>query len=203
MQTGKTIEYNSTRTAVKLPEYGRYVQDMVDYALTIENRAERQHYAEAIFCVMLGLTPKMRGVDDYEHKVWNHLAMLSGYQLDIDYPFPIENKDKKREPCHLSYPGNHIRFRHYGRLVELALEKIDTLPEGRERDMYVRLVANRMKRNLAEWKADNAEDEKVAKDIMLYTEGRVRPDFSACALPTVRLPQPMATMKGKKGKNKY
>lgn len=175
---GMSTDYNSTRKNLRLPEYGRLVQDMVNYALTLADREERQHYAEAIVGVMVGLNPKMKDVTDYQHKIWDHLAYMADYKLDIDYPFEItEHRDGMKKPEKLSYPKGHIRFRHYGRLVERAMEELKTMPEGSERDELTRLIANRMKRNLADWKGDGVEDTKVARDIAFYTEGHVHPDF--------------------------
>lgn len=175
---GQSVEYNSTREALKMPEYGRLVQDMVEYALTIADKAERQQYAETIVAVMTGLNPKMKDVSDYRHKLWDHLAYISGYQLDIDYPFEIEKKDVLKRPQKLSYPKGNIRFRHYGRLIEKALNDLQNVEDDAERDALVQLIGNRMKRNLADWKGDGVEDSKVARDIAYYTEGKVQPDFT-------------------------
>lgn len=172
-------DYNSTREKLKLPEYGRLVQDMVDYALTIEDKRERQAYAEAIVQVMSGLNPKMSDVPDFQHKIWDHLALMADYKLDIDYPFEITKQEgKHNHPSKLSYPKSHIRFRHYGRLIEKAIDNLNKMEEGEERNEYVRLLANRMKRNLADWKGDGVQDSKVARDIAFYTDGKVEPDFS-------------------------
>lgn len=174
-----TPDYNSTRSTLKMPEYGRLVQDMVDYALTIENKQERQRYAEAIVEVMTGLNPKMKDVPDFLHKMWDHLAYIADYKLDIKYPFEITRHDGERiPPAKLSYPQGRIRFRHYGKLVEKAMKNLAEMEEGPKRDELTRMVANRMKRNLADWKGDGIEDSKVASDIAYYTEGKVEPDFS-------------------------
>ena len=176
---GQPVEYNSTREAVKLPEYGRFVQSMVEYALTLTDRAQRQQYAESIIEVMAGLNPKVKDVPGFRHKLWDHLAYIADYKLDIDYPYPItERKDGLKAPQKLSYPKGAIRFRHYGRLIEKAIDELKQTPEGPQRDELVRLIANRMKRNLADWKGDGVQDSKVARDIAFYTEGSVQPDFS-------------------------
>lgn len=172
--------YNSTENKLKLPEYGRMVQDMVDYALTINDKPTRQAYAEAIVTIMLGLNPKMKDVPDYRHKVWDHLAFMADYKLDIDYPYPITQRaDEHKTVAKLSYPKGPIRYRHYGRLLEQALDKLKEMPEGAERDALTRLIGNRMKRNLADWKGDGVQDSKVAHDISFYTEGKVEPDFQS------------------------
>lgn len=172
-------DYNTTRTKLKLPEYGRLVQHMVDYAVTIENKEERQKYAEAIAQVMIGLNPKMKDVTDFQNKIWDHLAYMADYKLDIDYPFEIHRNDGERvPPSKLSYPKGNIRFRHYGRLIERAMNELKEMEDGTEQEEMVRLIANRMKRNLADWKGDGVEDSKVARDIAYYTNGKVTPDFS-------------------------
>lgn len=172
-------DYNSTREALKLPEYGRMVQNMVEYALTLTDKAERQSYAEAIVRVMMGLNPQMADVPDYQHKIWDHLAYLADYKLDIDYPFEITRHEGERpRPAKLAYPKNNIRFRHYGHLIETAIDELNEMADGPQREAFTRLLANRMKRNLADWKGDGVQDTKVARDIAYYTEGRVAPDFS-------------------------
>ena len=171
-------DYNSTQSALKLPEYGRMIQHMVDYALTIEKKEERQRYAEVIATIMLGLNPKMKEVPGFKHKVWDHLAYMSDYKLDINYPFEISKKAIRQEtPNKLPYPKGEIRFRHYGRLLEQALNQLTEMEANSSRENLTRLIANRMKRNLADWKGDGIQDAKVAHDIAMYTNGKVDPDF--------------------------
>lgn len=196
------MDYNTTREHLKLPEYGRMVQEMVAHALTIENREERQAYAQLIIHVMKNLNPQMKNVPDYEHKLWDHLALMANYELDIDYPFEVERVDKAAAPSHVGYPGNPIRYRHYGHLVEDGLKQIAQLPEGEEREALLRLIANRMKRNLAEWKGDGIKDEKVEHDIAQYTNGQLTPDFSRKPLENYQAAPTVATSK-KKGNKGY
>ncbi len=176
---GNAKQYNSTLPQLKMPEYGRMVQEMVDYAVQLPTKDERQAFAQVIAEVMMNLNPKQKEVADYQHKIWDHLAWLSNYQLDIDYPFEVTEAKERTKPGKLSYPKTGIRLRHYGRLIERAMDDLKEMPEGAERDAYVRLVANRMKRNLADWKGDGVEDTKVARDIAYYTDGRVEPDFNS------------------------
>ncbi len=187
-EPGMVPQYNSTRPALRLPEYGRLVQDMVAHALTLSHRAARQRYAEAIIGVMATLTPQFKGEADYRHKLWNHLAYLADYKLDIDYPYEIKRHDDAETPRpHLSYPKHSIRFRHYGAIIEEALDQLAHTTEGPARDRLTRLIAARMKRNLADWKGDGIDDSKVARDIAYYTDGAVEPDFSqpGKALPKI------------------
>lgn len=170
--------YNAQEPRLLLPEYGRMVQEMALYALTIDNKDERQTYAEAIVSVMAGLCPQMRDVPDYQQKLWDHLAYMTDYKLDIDYPCQPERYDTSQRPQHLDYPHHKIGLRHYGYLTEAAIDILAAQPEGPERDVLTRVVANRMKRNLADWKGDGMDDAKVAQDLETYTDGRICPDFS-------------------------
>ena len=179
-KSAKRIEYNSTRKKLQFAEYGRLVQNMIEYAMTIENKEERQIYAEAIVQVMMGVNPKMKDVLDYQHKIWDHLALISNYQLDIDYPFEIvKHDDKPISPRKLAYPKGHIHFKHYGRLIEKAMKNLEEMPDDKNREDLIQVLGNRMKRNLADWKGDGIEDAKVARDIAYYTHGAVQPDFSS------------------------
>ena len=180
-------EYNSTQERLKLPEYGRLVQAMVEHALTIENRQERNIYARTIASVMMRLSPQTAEATDFRQKIWDNLAYIADYKLDVDYPYPITQRDPGKRPDKLAYPGNHIRLRHYGHLIETAIERMTEMADDPQRDTMVRLVANRMKRNLADWKGDGADDTKVARDIAFYTEGQIVPNFSGPNRPLMKI----------------
>ena len=112
------MEYNTQRKKMELPEYGRSVQNMVDHALTIEDRAERQRCANTIINIMGGMFPHLRDVPDFKHKLWDHLAIMSDFKLDIDYPFELVKKvDLVVKPDRLEYPNGALRYRHYGRFL--------------------------------------------------------------------------------------
>lgn len=167
------MHYNTKEEKLRLPEYGRLVQQMAKHALEIEDRAQRQAYAEGIIRIMSHLAPQKRNVPDFEHKLWDHLAFITDYELDVDYPFEIRKKDPSQRPAHLCYPQGKIRFRHYGRLLERAINKAADMPEGATRQELVTTIANRMKHNLDAWKGDNVREDKVATDLADYTEGRI------------------------------
>ena len=185
------MDYNTSQEKLKLPEYGRLVQQMVEHAVAIENRAERQAYAETIIAVMGNLFPQMRGVPDFKHKLWDHLAYISGYRLDIDYPCEIEKRETGPQPAHLSYPGKPIRYRHYGHLLEKLIRKLAEIPEGSERDEL--------------WKGDGIEDAKVSEDLARYTDGAIRPDFSYAPLgmPVVGAYENGGNNRSRKGRRNY
>ena len=194
------MDYNSTRERLAMPEYGRLVQDMGHHALTIGDKSERQTYAKAIITAMAGVNPGMKNVPDFRRKLWDHLAFMANYQLDIDYPFPITHYNEEKEKPHLSYPGHEIKWRHYGHLIEEAVKSLPEMPDTAQRRQLLRQVGTRMKRSLAEWKGDGVEDAKVARDIAAYTEGALAPDFSRPGMRLMEIRE-QRNKKGKKGNN--
>ncbi len=168
------MHYNTTEERLRMPEYGRLVQQMAEHAVSIPDRTRRQAYAREIVRIMAHLNPKMRGVPDYEHKLWDHLAYIADYKLDIDYPVEINRRDTESRPPRLPYPQGNIRYHHYGRLLEQAIQKAAEMPEGPARQCLTALIINRMKRNLGTWRGASAADAKVARDLESYTEGKIR-----------------------------
>lgn len=172
------LDYNTQREKLILPEYGREVQKMVDHAITIEDRAERQHCAETIVQIMGKMLPQNSN-EDHEQMLWDHLALMSGFKLDIDYPYDVTQALKiasKPEP--LGYPMMNIPVRHYGKMMFEVFEHLKTMPEGPERDELVRITANQMKRSLMQWSHGSADDEKVASDLARFTDGVIQLDLS-------------------------
>ncbi len=172
------MKYNTQREKLQMPEYGRGIQQMIEYAVMIEDRAERQRCAESIFSVMMDMQPQLREQPDYKHRIWDHIAYISNYRLDIDYPFEITrlgNEAQKPEP--MKYPMKEIRQRQYGHLIEEALKLLAEMPEGEARDELLAQVANQMKQSLFIWNRDAMDEEKVESDIAHYTDGKVKLDL--------------------------
>lgn len=171
------MQYNTQRKKLPMPEYGRGIQDMVEYALTIPNKEERQRCANTIVAIMGNMFPHLRDVPDFKHKLWDHLAVMSDFKLDIDYPYEVKTaRETQVRPRPMDYPMKRIRYRHYGYLLETLLRKMREMPEGKERDVLTRMVANQMKRSLYNWNKDAMEDSKVVADIAEYTGGAVKLD---------------------------
>lgn len=172
------MKYNTQREKLQMPEYGRGIQQMIEYAVMIEDRAERQRCAESIFSVMMDMQPQLREQPDYKHRIWDHIAYISNYRLDIDYPFEITrlgNEAQKPEP--MKYPMKEIHQRQYGHLIEEALKLLAEMPEGEARDELLAQVANQMKQSLFIWNRDAMDEEKVESDIAHYTGGKVKLDL--------------------------
>lgn len=190
------MDYNTTTKKLIMPEYGRMIQQMVDYTLTIAEKQQRQAYANKIIAIMGGLNPQMKNVPHFKEKLWNHLAAMADYQLDIDYPVEITPNQKEKRPNHLCYPGNTIKFRHYGHLIEKIAEILKTMSEGDQQTDLLIHTANRMKKNLAESQGDGVEIEKVIRDLESYTQ-KTMPEAVVA-----QLQQKINTEKTPSGKNK-
>lgn len=173
------MQYNTQRDKLKMPEYGRTIQAMIQHACQLEDRAMRQRCANAIVEVMAGMQPEMTRQANFKNKLWDHIAYLSDYKLDIDYPVQITRLDTaSTKPSPLTYPKRAIRNRHYGNIIEQFLAYMATLPEGEECTQLLHVMANKMKQSLYEWNRDAMDEEKVATDIARYTDSRVCLDVS-------------------------
>lgn len=172
------LDYNTLRDRLVLPEYGREVQKMVEYAITIPDREERLRCAKSIISIMDRMSPEGRNAVDHERKLWDHLAIMSDFQLDIDYPYDVsEATSMTKKPTPISYPMRKIPVRHYGVLVFELFEKLKSMPPGEERDELVKVTANQMKRDLYMWSHGAGDDEKVASDLARFTDGEIQLDL--------------------------
>ena len=169
------MEYNTKQKRLPLPEYGRSVQKMVDHALTIEDRAERQQCAQTIVRIMESMFPNLRNeLPDYKRKLWDHLAIMSDFMLDIDYPYEVIKKETFTEPpLRISYKTNEIGYRHYGRIVENMIAHACTMEEGEERDNFVNLILIQMKKNYTAWNKDGVEDKRIFDDLRTISAGKI------------------------------
>ncbi len=149
-----------------IPEYGRNVQKMIDFACTVESREERNKIANAIISVMGQLNPHLRDITDFNHKLWAHLFIMSDFHLDVDSPYPKPSPESLAEkPEKVDYPSNNIRFGHYGKTVERLIEAASKYDDGEEKDYLVGRIANLMKRSNLQWNSDSVKDETILKDL--------------------------------------
>lgn len=175
----KGLDYNTQREKLILPEYGREIQKMVDYCMTIPDRDERLACAQTIVDTMEHMNPDVRQNDNYEQKLWDQLAIMSDFKLDIDWPVDISGAHVIQEkPQPMKYPMTNIPVRHYGKLVFELFEKLKTMEPGEERDQLIAITANQMKRDLMQWGHGLSDDEKVADDLARYTDGKVQLDLN-------------------------
>lgn len=172
------LDYNTQREQLILPEYGREIQKMVDYCVTLPTKQERQLCAKTIVSIMRQMTSANQNAEDFNQKLWDHLAIMSRFQLDIDYPYDISQAEHiSSRPDPVPYPNKDIPVRHYGNMMFEIFEALKTMPEGPVRTQLIQFTANQMKRNLNQWGHGSADDEKVVSDLAKYTDGVVQVDL--------------------------
>ena len=195
----KGLDYNTHREQLLMPEYGREIQKMVDYAVSLTDKSERQNCAQEIVRMMETKVPELHDNADFEQTLWDHLYLMSHKQLDIDWPFDVTAAEKLQEkPKAIPLPQEGMRLRHFGKLLEQLFEKLKTMPEGEERDALVFYTANQMKRNLMTWGHGSMSDEKVADDLARFTDGVIQLDLSTIKLDKVTaIEEPKAKKKKK------
>lgn len=171
------MDYNSDRSKLALPEYGRNLQNMVNHIMTIEDRNERNRAARTIIDIMGTMYPYLRDINDFKHKLWDHLAIMSNFQLDIDYPYtPPSPEFFNSPPRRIPYCINTIRYRHYGKTIELLIDKAAVHEDEKERDLLIKLIANHMKKSYVMWNKDSITDDKIFLDIEELSKGRIKPN---------------------------
>ena len=174
----KGLDYNTQREQLVLPEYGREIQQLVDYAVSLPERSERQRCAATIIKIMDCMSSEGKNVQDRKRKLWDHLALMSGFKLDIDYPFDITTAAQiATKPQPMAYPMKRIPVRHYGDLIFQSFEMLKQMAPGPQRDELAYLTANQMHRDLVLWSHGLCDGEKVAADLAYYTDGKIELDL--------------------------
>lgn len=194
------LNYNTGLQQLVLPEYGRNIQRMVDHCLSLTDRDERTACAHAIIRSMGNLFPELRAPEN-EHKLWDHLMIMAGFNLDIDFPCEvIQAADLAIAPQTVGYPQTPIRYRHYGKIIHQMIEKASAMEEGPDRDQIVLLLANHMKKQMLAVNPDGVDDAKVFKDLLELSHGAIRLDTTTARLHEFKEVPVAATGKKKKKK---
>ena len=169
------MEYNTSLPKMIIPEYGRNIQKMIGFAMTVKDREERNKVARAIIDVMGQLNPHLRDVTDFKHKLWDHIFIISDFKLDLDSPYPLPTAETfQTKPDRVAYPSNDIRYKHYGKTVERIIAKGKEYPNGPEKDALVEQIANLMKRSYLTWNRDSVNDEVILKQLEELSKGQLK-----------------------------
>lgn len=203
-------DYNTQRKKMVLPEYGRNVQKMVDHIKTIKDRDERNRAAKTLIQIMGNLNPHLRDVGDYKHKLWDHLALIADFDLDIDSPYPRPEQAKFIEkPNQIPYQQGDIRYLHYGRIIELMIDTASEMEDGDEKEYLTTLIVNQMKKSYITWNRSQVSDEVIISDLKYLSGGRVKVTEGVRILearelvPPVKKPQATAKKHGKQQGKQY
>ena len=169
------MKYNTAEKHLAQPEYGRNVQNLVDYCVTIEDREERNRCANAIISIMGNLYPQQRDTNDFKHILWDHLAIMSDFKLDVDYPYEVvKEADLQTRPPRIPYVSTRIRSRQYGKIMEQMVGKATEMENSPAKDYLVRSLANQMKRSYVTWNnKDTVSDAKIFKDLAQLSDGLI------------------------------
>ena len=168
------MEYNTQRKKMIIPEYGRHIQKMVDYCLTIEDREERNKYAQTIIVAMGQVNPVGKDTPHYKQKLWDHLYIISDYRLDVDFPFPKPVKEEKDEkPTPLKYSQNNINFRTYGTFLEALVKKVATMDDGEEKQRLIHELAQHMKKLYLQYNINTCDEAILRNHKNILSEGKI------------------------------
>ena len=170
------MEYNTGQPKLVIPEYGRNIQKMINFAIKVKDREERNTVAKAIIMVMGQLNPHLRDVTDFKHKLWDHLFIISNFKLDVDSPYPKPTAETfQTKPDLLKYPSKAIKYKRYGKTIERIIEKAIAYKEGDEKNALIASIANLMKRSYLSWNTDSVNDEVIMQHLKELSKGKLKP----------------------------
>ena len=166
--------YNTERGQIIISEYGRNMQEMIRHLMEIEDRQKRTEAANFIISIMAQMNPQVKQSDDYLHKLWDHLYIISDYQLDVDSPYPApEPMAEASKPRHVGYQNNQIEYGHYGHYMAKMIEIAAAVEDDETRHALSLSIANQMKRNYAEWGGNVVSDQQIIADLRAISHGRL------------------------------
>ncbi len=168
------MEYNTTRNQLVIREYGRHIQRMVEHLLTIEDPERRQRNAQVVIELMGVLNPHLKNVEDFRHKLWDHLFLISDFKLDVESPYPIPTREKlKAKPEPLSYPKRYPRLLHLGKNLELVIDKALEEKNEEKRQGFANAIAYYMKLAYTNWHKDTVHDDNIQSELTSITKGQL------------------------------
>ena len=168
------LEYNSERSKLIIPEYGRHIQKMVEHAVGLEDDEERNRVANTIISVMGNLNPHLRDVPDFQHKLWDQMFIISDFKLDVDSPFPKPSRELLQErPDRMDYPQNFPKYRFYGNNIKRMIDVANSWEEGEEKEGLIFSIANHMKKSYLSWNKDSVDDKVIFDHLRELSGGKI------------------------------
>jgi hypothetical protein len=168
------LEYNSERTLMIIPEYGRHIQKLVNHCLALPTKEERNKMAKAIVDVMGNLQPHLRDVPDFKHKLWDQLFIMAKFELDVESPYPKPSKEELQEkPEPLAYPKAASKYRYYGKNIQTMINVALSWDEGDMKEALVFTIANHMKKCYLNWNKDTVDDAVIFKHLFDLSDGKI------------------------------
>jgi len=174
MKNVENMEYNTTRNHLTIREYGRHIQKMAEYVLTIEDREKRQKNAAALVELMGFLNPQLKNVEDFRHKLWDHLFLITDFKLDVESPYPIPTRETLRptlEP--LPYPKRYPKYNHLGKNIEIIIDKALNEEDAEKRQGFANSIAYYMKLTYSNWHKELVHDDNIQTELSSITKGEL------------------------------
>ena len=174
MENIEEYDYNTSRTQMVIPEYGRNIQKMVEHAISLKDKEERNKMATAIISVMGQLNPHLRDIADFKHKLWDHLFIISDFKLDVDSPYPLPDKEVLFEkPEKMVYPKTENRFKHYGKSVKDLIDAAVAISDKNEQGALTGVILNLMKKTYLTFNQDSVDDNQIIDDLKLISKDQL------------------------------
>jgi len=168
------LEYNSERTHLIIPEYGRHIQKLVDHCVALPTQEERNKMAKAIIEVMGNLQPHLRDVPDFKHKLWDQLFIMADFKLDVESPYPLATKEHFEEkPDSLAYPKSASKYRFYGNNIQIMIDTANSWEAGDLKDALTYTIANHMKKCYLNWNKDTVDDAVIFNHLFELSDGKI------------------------------
>lgn len=169
------MEYNTSREKLVLPEYGRNIQKMVQLTLEEQDRDKRNKMAQAIIAIMGSMNPHLRDIADFKHKLWDHLAIIADFKLDIDSPYDNPQIEKlKEKPERVPYNQHKIKYKHYGKTIEKLINEAVKMEDPERKEILIQMLANHMKKSYLTWNKEAVSDEQIFSDLNVISEGKIQ-----------------------------
>ena len=195
------LKYNTEQKRLILPEYGRNIQNMVDHCLSIKDKDERTSCAYTIIATMGNLFPHLRDINDFKHILWDHLAVMSDFKLDIDYPYEVVKQETNTKPDTIPYSSfRQIKYLHYGKTIPILINKALQIEDEEEKKQLIYMIANHMKRCYSAFNKEGMDDRKIFDDIREMSNGAIKLDESEIKLFEYKEPVAKPTTGKKKKK---
>jgi hypothetical protein len=168
------LEYNAERPHLIIPEYGRHLQKLIEQAVALEDKNERNKAAKYIIGVMGGLNPHLRDVPDFQHKLWDQIFIMSDFKLDVDSPYPIPSREVLNvKPGTLAYPQNYPKYRFYGNNIKYMIDVANSWEDGEMKNALIIVIANHMKKSYLSWNKDTVKDDVIFEHLLELSGGKI------------------------------
>lgn len=169
-----SLEYNTERNQLNIPEYGRHIQKLVEHCKTLPTKEERNRMANAIVGVMGNLNPHLRDIEDFQHKLWDQLFVIAGFDIDVDSPYPIPNEEVlNAHPDRMPYPQKSPKYRFYGNNIQGMIDVALGWEKGEKREALTFIIANHMKKSFLNWNKDSVDDSVIFKHLFEMSGGEI------------------------------